>query len=75
MAHRCPPMKPFAALSIVFGALARLRFWPGDRVRVYGLPATYVRLVESGFHIIDVEGTLQLAPPESLRARGDAARP
>jgi hypothetical protein len=68
-------VKPFAALSIVFGMLGRLRFWPGDRVRVYGLPATYVRLVYGSFHIIDVKGTLQLAPPESLRARGDAARP
>lgn len=65
-------MKPFAALSIVFGALARLRFWPGDRVRVYGIPATYLRLVESGYHLLDVEGQVQLAPPESVRLRGDA---
>lgn len=53
-------------LAEAFGAIGRLRWWPGDRVRVYGQPASYVRLAH-GFHVVSVDGREQLCPPESLR--------
>lgn len=61
------------ALALVFETLARLEFWPGDPVRAYdGPPCRYVRLLPSGYHLIQVEenGVEQVAPLDSVRRRG-----
>ncbi len=61
-------MSPFRALALAFGTLGSLRFWPGDRVRVYGEPAVYVRLTPEGYHVVVPTGCCeQVAPPESVR--------
>ena len=66
-------MNPLKALSIVFGKLARLSHWPGDKVTVYGMKAKYVRgfCTDTGFVlnfcIVDVDGRNQLAPVESVK--------
>jgi hypothetical protein len=54
------------ALAAAFGAIGRLKWWPGDRVRAYGVPGRYVRLVH-GFHVVSFDGREQLCPPESVR--------
>lgn len=64
-------MTPLKALAEAFGAIGQLSFWPGDPVRVYGEPRTYVKRVASGFHVVVTdEGRQQLCPPDSVSRRG-----
>lgn len=64
-------MSPLKALGWVLARVCALRFWPGDPVRTWGEPRTYVRLTGSGFHVVETpEGRRQLCPPESVRRSG-----